>query len=180
MVSLDRNYGQHHAVMRGFHEAIARIGADAVVTIDADLQNPPEEIPRVVHALDRGHDVVGTVRVDRRDPLLRRIPSAVTNFVVRKATGVRMSDYGCMLRGYRRPVVEAMLACTGKGTFVPVLANRFARRPTEIPVSHAPRVEGESRYGLLKLTRLQLKLLFTLVTLPRRGAADDTYAETLS
>ena len=74
----------------------------------------------------------------------------------------------------------SLLAKTGKGTFVPVLANRFARRPTEIPVSHAPRVEGESRYSLLKLTRLQLKLLFTLVTLPRRGAADDTYAETLS
>ncbi len=161
LVVLGRNYGQHHAVMCGFREAMAG-GADAVVTIDADLQNPPEEIPRVVGALDEGHDVVGTVRLDRRDTLMRRIPSSITNFMVRKTTGVRMSDYGCMLRGYRRPVVEAMLTCTGKGTFIPVLANRFARRATEIPVSHAPRAQGESKYGLLRLMRLQAKLLVTL------------------
>ena len=180
VVVLGRNHGQHHAVMCGFRDAIDRLGADAVVTIDADLQNPPEEIPRVVLALDEGHDVVGTVRVDRRDTLLRRIPSTVTNFIVRKTTGVRMSDYGCMLRGYRRPVVEAMLACAGKGTFVPVLANRFARRATEIPVSHAPRAQGRSRYGLLRLIRLQLKLLLTLATAPRSGIADDKHVETIS
>ena len=107
-----------------FRDAVTRVGADAVITMDGDLQNPPEEIPRVVLALDEGHDVVGTVRVDRQDTLLRRIPSTVTNFIVRRTTGVRMSDYGCMLRGYRRPVVEAMLGCAGKGTFIPVLANR--------------------------------------------------------
>ena len=180
VVVLGRNHGQHHAVMCGFRDAIDRLGADAVVTIDADLQNPPEEIPRVVLALDEGHDVVGTVRLDRRDTLLRRIPSTVTNFIVRKTTGVRMSDYGCMLRGYRRPVVEAMLACAGKGTFVPVLANRFARRATEIPVSHAPRAQGESRYGLVRLIRLQLKLLLTLATAPRSGIADDKHVETIS
>ncbi len=178
VVVLGRNHGQHHAVMCGFRDAMARVGADAVVTIDGDLQNPPEEIPRVVLALGEGHDVVGTVRVDRRDTLLRRIPSTVTNFIVRKMTGVRMSDYGCMLRGYRRPVVEAMLACTGKGTFVPVLANRFARRPTEISVSHAPRAQGESRYGLLRLMRLQLKLLLTLAAVRRSGIADDKLAPT--
>ena len=174
---LGRNHGQHHAVMCGFRDAMTRMGADAVVTIDADLQNPPEEIPRVVGALDDGHDVVGTVRVDRQDTLLRRIPSTVTNFIVRRTTGIRMSDYGCMLRGYRRPVVEAMLACTGKGTFIPVLANRFARRATEIPVSHAPRAQGESRYGLLRLMRLQLSLLATLATAPRNGTRDDQQVE---
>lgn len=166
VVVLGRNHGQHVAVMRGFREATAGTGADAVVTIDADLQNPPEEIPRIVRALDDGHDVVGTVRVDRRDTVLRRIPSALTNFIVRRTTGVRMSDCGCMLRGYRRPIVEAMLAWTGRGTFIPVLANRFARHATEIRVRHDARAEGASRYGLLKLLRLQADLLRTVLGAP--------------
>jgi undecaprenyl-phosphate 4-deoxy-4-formamido-L-arabinose transferase len=127
-VILNRNYGQHAAVMAGLGHACG----DAVVTLDADLQNPPEEIPKVLAALGEEHDVVGTIRVPRCDSLFRRLGSSFTNWIVQKSTGVMMHDYGCMLRGYRRHVVEAMLACHERSTFIPILANSFARRTTEI------------------------------------------------
>jgi undecaprenyl-phosphate 4-deoxy-4-formamido-L-arabinose transferase len=163
-VLLNRNYGQHAAVTAGLAESRGEV----VVTLDADLQNPPEEIPRLVAAALGGCDVVGTVRVPREDSLFRRAASAATNFVVQRSTGVRMHDYGCMLRAYRRPVVDAMLACRERSTFIPVLANRFASRTTEIEVAHRPRRAGQSKYGLLKLVRLQLDLVTSMTTFPLR------------
>jgi len=163
-VILNRNYGQHAAVMAGFAQARGKI----IVTLDADLQNPPEEIPRLVEAIDAGHDVVGSVRTPRSDSILRRLPSAIVNRAVQKATGVMMTDYGCMLRAYRRPVVDAMLSCRESSTFIPVLANSFARRSTEIEVAHSARVQGESKYGLWKLIRLQFDLLTSMTTFPIR------------
>lgn len=161
---LNRNYGQHSAIMAGF----SLVRGDFVITIDADLQNPPEEFTRIVAAAEEGNDVVGTVRQQRKDSLLRTIPSKVINFVAQKATGVKMHDYGCMLRGYRRSVVEAMRLCNERSTFIPVLGNSFARHTCEIPVEHAERAVGDSKYSIWKLINLQFNLLTCMTTFPLR------------
>jgi undecaprenyl-phosphate 4-deoxy-4-formamido-L-arabinose transferase len=163
-VLLNRNYGQHAAVMAGF----AHCQGGIIVTLDADLQNPPEEIPRMVAKMDEGFDVVGTVRVNRQDSWFRRISSGIVNHVVQKSTGVLMHDYGCMLRAYRRDIVLAMLQCHEHSTFIPILANSFARKATEIEVSHAERTVGDSKYSLWKLINLQFDLLTGMTTFPLR------------
>ena len=163
-VVLNRNYGQHAAVMAGLAESKGAI----VVTLDADLQNPPEEIPNLVAKMDEGFDVVGTVRVPRCDTSFRKIFSFMTNRAIRKSTGVDMHDYGCMLRAYRRPIVDAMLQCQERSTFIPVLANSFARRTTEIEVGHAERTAGDSKYSVWKLINLQFDLLTSMTTFPLR------------
>jgi undecaprenyl-phosphate 4-deoxy-4-formamido-L-arabinose transferase len=163
-VFLNRNYGQHAAVIAGFEQS----RGDIIITLDADLQNPPEEIPRLVEAMDKGYDVVGSVRRHRRDSLFRRAASAVVNKGVQKATGVMMHDYGCMLRAYRRHIVEAILKCREHSTFIPILANSFARTTTEIDVSHEARKQGESKYNLMKLAMLQFDLLTSMTTFPLR------------
>lgn len=163
-VFLNRNYGQHAAVMAGF----AQSKGDMVITLDADLQNPPEEIPKLLYAIESGYDVVGSIRVPRRDSLFRRIASAMTNKAVQGATGVVMHDYGCMLRAYRRHIVNAMLQCHERSTFIPVLANSFARRTTEVEVRHEARSAGDSKYSLWKLINLQFDLLTSMTTFPLR------------
>jgi undecaprenyl-phosphate 4-deoxy-4-formamido-L-arabinose transferase len=150
--------------MAGFGES----RGDIVVTLDGDLQNPPEEIPRLIRKAEEGFDVVGSVRVPRRDSLFRRVASSMVNKAVQKSTGVEMHDYGCMLRAYRRHIVEAMLQCHERSTFVPILANTFARCTTEIDVRHEERSSGDSKYGLWKLINLQFDLLTSMTTLPVR------------
>lgn len=162
-VILNRNYGQHPAVMAGLAQSRGR----AVITLDADLQNPPEEIPRLFQKINEGFDVVGTVRTERQDNLFRRLASFTINMAARKATGVAMHDYGCMLRAYARPVVDAMLRCHERSTFIPVLANSFAKNTVEIPVRHEGR-RGESKYSFWKLINLQFDLLTTMTTFPLR------------
>ena len=142
--------------------------ADLINTLHADLQNPPEEIPRLIAAAEEGNDVVGTVRQNRQDTLFRRTASKIVNIVAQKATGVHMKDYGCMLRAYRRHVVEAMLQCNERSTFIPVLGNSFARNTCEIPVEHSERAVGESKYSLWKLINLQFNLLTCMTTAPLR------------
>ena len=163
-ILLNRNYGQHSAIMAGF----ARVRGDIVVTLDADLQNPPEEIPKLVQKAEEGFDVVGSVRVPRQDSLFRKTGSWVVNRMVRVSTGVDMHDYGCMLRAYRRPVVEAMLQCEERSTFIPVLANSFARYTTEVDVHHEERLAGDSKYSVWKLINLQFDLLTSMTTFPLR------------
>lgn len=163
-ILLNRNYGQHSAIMAGF----AKTKGDIVVTLDADLQNPPEEIANLVAKADEGFDVVGTVRMNRRDTLFRRAASHMINRVVRMSTGVDMHDYGCMLRAYHRRIVDAMLQCHERSTFIPVLANSFAGRTAEIDVHHARRSAGDSKYGLWKLINLQFDLLTSMTTFPLR------------
>jgi undecaprenyl-phosphate 4-deoxy-4-formamido-L-arabinose transferase len=163
-VFLNRNYGQHAAIMAGFSQA----KGDIVVTMDADLQNPPEEIPKLTEKIEAGFDVVGSVRVPRHDPLFRRAASWLINRAVQKTTGVLMHDYGCMLRAYRRHIVEAMLQCHEHSTFVPVLANTFAKEATEVEVSHQARSKGVSKYGIGKLIKLQFDLLTSMTTFPLR------------
>ena len=163
-IILNRNYGQHAAVFAGLQQS----RGDVVITLDADLQNPPEEIPNLVKAMDEGVDVVGTVRENRQDSLFRRVASGLVNRMVQQATGVMMHDYGCMLRAYRRPIVEAMLQCSERSTFIPILANTFAGSTAEIPVRHARRENGQSKYSLLKLISLQYDLLTSMSTFPLR------------
>ena len=161
---LNRNYGQHSAIMAGF--SIVR--GDLIITIDADLQNPPEEIPKLVAKAEEGYDVVGTIRQKRQDTFFRRYASKIVNKAAQKATGVNMKDYGCMLRAYRRNIVEAMLQCHEKSTFIPVLGNSFARYTCEIPVAHNERAVGDSKYSLWKLINLQFNLLTCMTTFPLR------------
>lgn len=163
-ILLNRNYGQHAAIMAGFEYA----RGEAVITLDADLQNPPEEIPKLLVEIDQGCDVVGTIRVNRQDNYFRRQSSRLVNYVVRRVTGVEMSDYGCMLRAYRRSVVDAMLSCHERSTFIPILANSFGRNTAEVPVVHAERQFGESKYRLMDLVNLQFDLLTSITTAPLR------------
>ncbi|GJQ24408.1 undecaprenyl-phosphate 4-deoxy-4-formamido-L-arabinose transferase [Candidatus Brocadia sapporoensis] len=163
-VLLNRNYGQHSAVMAGFSESRGEI----VVTLDADLQNPPEEIPRLVAKMEGGYDVVASQRENRHDPLFRKLASKIINRAAQKSTGVKMTDYGCMLRAYRRHIVNAMLQCHERSTFIPILANSFARMTTEIPVGHSERLKGKSKYSLWKLINLQFDLLTSMTTFPLR------------
>lgn len=162
-VILNRNYGQHSAIMAGF----GHVSGDLIITLDADLQNPPEEIPHLVDVA-ANHDVVGTIRANRRDSLFRKTASRMINFLIQRTTGKAMSDYGCMLRAYRRPIVEAMLNCNERSTFIPILANTFARRATEIDVHHAEREHGDSKYSIMKLINLMYDLVTCLTTTPLR------------
>ncbi|MGO1118720.1 undecaprenyl-phosphate 4-deoxy-4-formamido-L-arabinose transferase [Rhodovibrionaceae bacterium A322] len=163
-IFLNRNYGQHSALMAGFAEATG----DLVITLDADLQNPPEEIANLLAAARQGYDVVGTRRVNRQDSLFRRLASKAINVSVRQATGVDMTDYGCMLRAYRRHIIDAMLQCHERSTFIPVLANSFARRATEIPVAHSEREHGDSKYSFLRLINLMFDMVTSMTSAPLR------------
>ena len=163
-VILNRNYGQHAAIMAGFEQC----KGDLAITLDADLQNPPEEIPRLVTLAEQGYDVIGTVRGNRQDSALRRWPSKLINLAVQRSTGVAMTDYGCMLRAYRRSIVDAMLACRERSTFIPILANSFARHTTEVQVMHAEREHGESKYSAMKLINLMFDLVTCMTTTPLR------------
>ena len=163
-VILNRNYGQHAAVIAGLEQTSGQV----IVTLDADLQNPPEEIPKLVQEMEKGVDIVGTVRENRQDTIFRRAASYIVNSMVRRTTGVMMHDYGCMLRAYSRSVVDAMLQCHEHSMFIPILANSFAESTSEISVKHAPRKKGESKYNFIKLISLHFDLLTSMSTSPLR------------
>jgi len=164
VIEFNRNYGQHSAIFAAFAQTTGRV----VVTMDADLQNPPEEIPKLTAKIDEGFDVVGGWRQGRQenDSFFRTMPSKIVNAMTRKTTGVKLHDYGCMLRAYDRDVVDAMLHCKERSSFIPALANSFAKRVTEIPVAHAERAAGVSKYGLWRLVNLQFDLLTSFSLLP--------------
>ena len=157
VVELAYNAGQHAAVLAGFQ--ISR--GDVVVTLDADLQNPPEEIPKLLEKIRDGFDVVGGVRQGRKDPLARKALSALARLVSRGGT-----DYGCMLRAYRRDVVRRILRCRERSLFIPALAATLARRVIEVPVAHEERRFGASRYSVLRLMRLGFDWLTAFSVLP--------------
>jgi len=157
-----RNFGQHQAIFAGFQAAKGKV----MVTLDADLQNPPEEIPRLVAKLEEGYDTVGGWRENRQDSIFRRLPSQLVNYVMSRVTGVKLRDYGCMLRAYRRSVVDSINQCQESSSFIPALANLFAQRVAEIPVGHAERERGTSKYGIIKLLRLNFDLMTGFSNLP--------------
>jgi len=157
------NVGQHMALLAGFEHARGEV----VVTLDADLQNPPEEIGRLLAKVREGHDYVGSIRRNRQDSLFRTQASRLMNALRERITHIRIQDQGCMLRAYARPVVDAINSCREVATFIPALAYTFARRPTEIEVAHEERHAGESKYSLYSLMRLNFDLMtgFSLVPL---------------
>lgn len=155
VIDFNGNYGQHMAIMAAFE----RVRGEVVITLDADLQNPPEEIPKLVAAIDAGHDVVGGYRRRRQDNLFRRYASRFLNFVRERTTGLSMRDQGCMLRAYRRPIVDAIVASGESSTFIPALALRYSANPTEVEVEHAARIAGSSKYRLYDLIRLNFDLM---------------------
>jgi undecaprenyl-phosphate 4-deoxy-4-formamido-L-arabinose transferase len=159
---LRNNAGQHAAIMAGF-EASKGV---RVVTLDADLQNPPEEIPNLLAEMDRGHDYVGSIRRRRRDSGWRDLASRAMNGLRERITRVHMTDQGCMLRAYDREIVEAVLASREAHTFIPVLAYLYAMNPTEITVDHEERAAGESKYPLYKLIHLNFDLMTGFSQLP--------------
>lgn len=167
VLELARNFGQHQAILAAFQH----VTGDVVVTLDADLQNPPEEIPKLLARVAEGYDVVGGVRQARQDSLPRRLASAVVNRATVAITRLRLTDFGCMLRAYSRDVVEEINRCDEASTFIPALAQSFARRPTEIEVAHAARRHGASAYSLYRLIRLNFDLMtgFSLVPLQAFG-----------
>ena len=161
-LQFNRNFGQHQAIFAGFQAARGQV----MITLDADLQNPPEEIPRLVAKIEEGYDTVGGWRENRRDSLFRKLPSQLMNVVMSRVTGVKLRDYGCMLRAYRREVIDSINQCHESSSFIPALANLFSRRVAEIPVGHAERERGQSKYGLIKLLRLNFDLVTGFSNLP--------------
>ena len=163
VVLLAGNFGQHNAILAGFERA----RGDMLITLDADLQNPPHEIPRLVEQIRAGHDYVGTVRTGRQDSLWRVLPSRLLNVLRERTTRIHITDQGCMLRAYGRNVVDAINDCPEMNTFIPALGYLFARSPVEIPVAHAEREAGESKYSLYSLLRLNFDLMtgFSIVPL---------------
>ncbi|HEX2389472.1 MAG TPA: glycosyltransferase, partial [Casimicrobiaceae bacterium] len=161
VVYFNGNYGQHLAILAGFE----RVRGTRVVTLDADLQNPPEEIGKLLAAMDAGADYVGGVRRTREDAWWRRNASRLMNRLRERITRIRMTDQGCMLRAYSRDIVDAVAAAHEVSTFIPALAYTFANRPTEIDVLHEERAAGESKYSLYRLIRLNFDLItgFSLV-----------------
>jgi undecaprenyl-phosphate 4-deoxy-4-formamido-L-arabinose transferase len=155
VVVLARNAGQHMAILAAF----AQTRGSYVITLDADLQNPPEEIARIVTAMDAGADYVGTIRTSRQDVMWRKAASRLMNRLREGTTSIRITDQGCMLRGYHRSVIDAVNRCTEVSTYVPALAYTFARHPVEIDVSHAERTVGQSKYSLFRLIRLNFDLM---------------------
>jgi undecaprenyl-phosphate 4-deoxy-4-formamido-L-arabinose transferase len=155
VIVLARNAGQHMAILAGFEHS----RGDYVVTLDADLQNPPEEIVKLIEAMDAGADYVGTVRLHRHDVIWRKAASRMMNRIRERTTQVKITDQGCMLRGYHRSVVNAINRCVEVSTFVPALGYTFAHSPTEIEVAHAQRAVGQSRYSIYRLIRLNFDLM---------------------
>ncbi|CAG7602521.1 glycosyltransferase [Candidatus Vallotia tarda] len=163
IVLLNGNYGQHMAILAGFEQSRGNI----VITLDADLQNPPEEIGKLVTKMRENHDYVGTIRLHRHDSLFRRKASAAMNRIRERITHIRMGDQGCMLRAYSRRIIDTINLCGEVDTFIPALAYTLAYNPIEIEVLHEERFAGESKYSLYGLIRLNFNLItgFSLVPL---------------
>jgi undecaprenyl-phosphate 4-deoxy-4-formamido-L-arabinose transferase len=163
VILFNANYGQHMAIVAGFEHC----RGERIVTLDADLQNPPEEIGKLLAAMDAGHDYVGGVRRTREDAWWRHIASRAMNRLREKITRIKMTDQGCMLRSYSRDIVRAIAASREVSTYIPALAYTYAHSPTEVEVAHAERAAGESKYSLYKLVRLNFDLItgFSLVPL---------------
>lgn len=173
-ILLAANAGQHMAIMAGFEHCRGEI----IVTLDADLQNPPEEIGKLVAKMREGHDYVGSIRKKRQDTLFRTWASKAMNQLREKITRIRITDQGNMLRAYSRNVVDAINSCQEVATFIPALAYTFARNPTEVMVEHEERVAGDSKYSVYSLIRLNFDLMtgFSLVPLQWFSMAEFTAA----
>lgn len=162
VVLFNGNFGQHMAIMAGFEYC----RGERIVTLDADLQNPPEEIGKLLAKMDEGHDYVGSIRLMRQDVAWRRVASKAMNRLRERLTHIRMTDQGCMLRAYSRPIVDAIRSSREVSTYIPALAYSFAHNPAEVEVAHEERAAGESKYSLYKLIRLNFDLVTGFSVVP--------------
>ena len=162
VILFNGNFGQHMAIMAGFEYC----RGERIVTLDADLQNPPEEIAKLLAKMDEGHDYVGSIRLMRQDVAWRRVASKAMNRLRERLTHIRMTDQGCMLRAYSRPIVDAIRSSREVSTYIPALAYSFAHNPAEVEVAHEERAAGESKYSLYKLIRLNFDLVTGFSVVP--------------
>ena len=162
VVLLNGNYGQHMAILAGFEQSRGEI----VITLDADLQNPPEEIGKLVEKMREGYDYVGSIRLQRQDTLWRRKASRAMNRLRERITRIKMTDQGCMLRAYNRQIIDTINRCGEVNTFIPALAYTFAQNPVEVEVAHEERFAGESKYSLYSLIRLNFDLVTGFSVVP--------------
>ncbi|WP_046156135.1 glycosyltransferase [Chromobacterium vaccinii] len=163
VVLFNGNFGQHRAILAGFEHS----RGERVVTLDADLQNPPEDIRLLLAEMDKGHDYVGSIRRQRNDSMWRHLASRAMNRLREKLTRIKMTDQGCMMRAYSRRIIDTINQCNELHTFIPALAYQFSQHPTEIVVGHEERFAGESKYSLYSLIRLNFDLMtgFSIVPL---------------
>ena len=163
VIDFNANYGQHMAIMAAFE----RVRGETIITLDADLQNPPEEIPKLLEKIAAGFDYVGGYRLKRQDSLFRTYASKLINFAREKFTSIKMTDQGCMLRAYRRPIIDAIVRSGAINTFIPALAYSFSGNPGEVGVKHEERHAGTSNYSFYSLIRLNFDLItgFSIVPL---------------
>ncbi len=162
VIRFTRNFGQHPAVYAGYDHALG----ETIITLDGDLQNPPEEIPKLVEKLAEGYDMVTGVRATRHDSIFRTLPSKFVNWMIGKLTGVPLKDYGCLLRVYRRSVIEMLQRCREQTVYFTALISWLGIRIAEVEVAHAPRAAGRSKYNWLKLIRMNFDLLTGFSILP--------------
>jgi glycosyltransferase involved in cell wall biosynthesis len=155
VVHFRRNYGQTAALMAGFQHSTGEV----IIPMDADGQNDPADIPRLLDRLAEGFDVVSGWRTPREDGLSRRLPSIVANRLISSLLGVPLHDYGCTLKAYRREVIEDVRLYGEMHRFIPIYASWEGARVTELPVSHRARQHGNSKYGLDRITRVFLDLV---------------------
>jgi len=162
VILFNGNFGQHRAIMAAFEHC----RGDKIVTLDADLQNPPEEIGKLLAKMDEGYDYIGSIRRQRSDSLWRHLASRAMNHLREKITRIKMTDQGCMLRAYSKGIVATINECREVNTFLPALGYTFARNPTEIVVDHDEREAGESKYSLYSLIRLNFDLMTSFSVVP--------------
>ena len=156
VIRFKRNYGQTAAMSAGFEHA----KGDVIITLDADLQNDPEDIPILLEKLKEGYHVVSGWRKDRKDPFLsRRLPSTIANWLISKITGVHLHDYGCTLKAYRAEVVKDLELFGDMHRFLPALTKRRGAKITEVVVRHHPRMFGKSKYGIGRTVRVLLDIM---------------------
>ncbi len=162
VVNLRRNAGQHPAIIAAFQQTRGEI----IVTLDCDLQNPPEDIGKLVDLVEKGHDIAGGIRAIRQDKSWRKTVSMLANKIRERITNIRMIDQGSMLRAYRRYIVEQIVATAGSSPYIPAIAHYLASNPIEIPVGHEERAAGVSQYTVYKLLRLNFDLITSFSIVP--------------
>ena len=162
VILFNGNFGQHRAILAGFAQA----RGTQIVTLDADLQNPPEDIGLLLAEMDKGHDYVGSIRRQRNDSWWRHVASRMMNKMRERITRIKMTDQGCMMRAYSRGVIDMVNQCSEMNTFIPALAYTFSHNPTEVIVGHEERHAGESKYSLYSLIRLNFDLMTGFSVVP--------------
>ncbi|MBA4249487.1 MAG: glycosyltransferase [Candidatus Puniceispirillum sp.] len=162
ILDFKKNYGQHMAIIAGFNH----VNGETIITIDADLQNPPEEIYKLLEKIDEGYDYVGSFRSSRNDTFFRKYSSRLVNLVREKMTDIRMKDQGCMLRAYSKELIQNICESHNHSTYIPALAYTLSRKNTEVEVMHDQRASGESKYNLVRLIRLNFDIFTGTTILP--------------